>query len=252
MRCIPTLNMFNISSFQDSPVWLRQQAQSSLVQSPTTLRPSSRLHEKHQSNDVQMWEILEVSAEDKMTYATNLSTDRGDAITAQQFDDMIVTAERDYTFNYDHLDNVDNRSSTIVLHNDPVVDIAVSAAISPIDCSRFAAIVTKGSQQKLTFFRASASTMSLIGLRAFSKSDTQVNKMRFVTVPSRLDNIIKHKSCSIDVFSRTTTEGDVCRNSQKKNNNAGDQPDHNVKSMLAHQRNVSLSHSDISCMKSLS
>lgn len=243
--------MINISSFQDSPVWLRQQAQSSVVQSPSTLRPGSRLHDKRPSSDVQMWEILEVSAEDKMTYATNLSTDRGDAITAQQYDDMIVTAERDYTFNYDHLDNVDNRSSAIVLHNDPVVDVDLSAAIAPIDCSRFAAIITKGSQQKLTFIRASASTMSLIELHTLSKSDTQVNSMRFLKLPSSLDNMIKHKSCSIDVFSRTT-EGDICRKSQKRNNNAGDQPDHNVKSMLAHQRNVSLSHSDISCMKSLS
>lgn len=198
-----------------------------------------------------MWEILEVSAEDKITYATNLSTDRGDAITAQQYDDMIVTAERDYTFNYDHLDNVDNRSSTIVLHNDPVVDVVLSAAIAPIDCIRFSAIITKGSQQKLTFFRASASTISLIGLRTFSKSDTQVNNMRFVKVPSILDNVIKYKSCSIDVLSRTT-DGDIWRKSRKRNNNAGDQPDHNVKSMLTHQRNVSLSHSDISCMKSLS
>lgn len=198
-----------------------------------------------------MWEILEVSAEDKMTYATNLSTDRSDAITAQQYDDMIVTAERDYTFNYDHLDNVDNRSSTIVLHNDPVIDVALSAAIAPIDCSRFATIITKGSQQKLTFVRASASTTSLIGLRTLSKSDTQVNNMRCFTVPSNLENVIKHKSSSMDMFSRTT-EGDVCRQLQKRNNNAGDQLDHNVKSMLAHQRNVSLSHSDISCMKSLS
>lgn len=243
--------MIKNTYFPDSPVWLRQQAQSGLVQSPTTLRPSSRLHEKHQPNDVQMWEILEVSAEDKMTYATNLSTDRNEAISAQQYDDMVVTAERDYTFNYDHLDNVDNRSSTIVLHNDPVVDASLSAVIAPIDCSRFTAIITKGSQQKLTFVRASASTMSLIGLRTFSKSDTEVNSMRFITVPSNSDNVIKHKSCSIDVFSRTS-EFDVYSKSHKRNNNASDQPDHNVKSMLAYQRNVSLSHSDISCMKSLS
>lgn len=216
------------------------------------------MHDKHQPNDVQMWEILEVSTEDKITYATNLSTDRGDAITAQQYDAMIVTAERDYTFNYDHLDNVDNRSSTIVLsksdivHNDPRADVNLSAAIETTDSSRFAAIITKGSEQKLTFVRASASTMSLTGLCTFSLSDTQVNSMRCVTLPSTFNNVVKQKSCSIDVFSQTATEGDACRKLEKRNNNAGDQPDHNVKSMLAHQRNVSLSHSDISCMKSLS
>lgn len=269
----------NFFTYTDSPVWLRQQAQSSIGS------PSSPIHSLSNSTsgriakertDKQMWKILEVSTEDKLNTLDDLPQNDNSttiqqrvaaiisatpenssnfcstAIALQPIFDTACKPIREYTFNYDHLDNVQmdyppkpewcctthrNKSTEHdISPNHLTSDTELSSSISKLDSDRFTASLDKSKfhRHKLILSRLTTDHHgSLINSRLVSQSDTQINICNKWILNSKLE--CKHKSYSIDVFNNL-----ICQFNPQHNN------------LRHNQRKSSLSNPDLDSSKSFS
>lgn len=117
--------LFNFS-FPDSPVWLRQQAQSDLVAAAavTSESPPPVSAQNPNGSDIKIWQILQVSTE------TNFTIHQNDELSnnVQRGGNGGSENVCDYTFNYDYLDMVEHHKT----------NVSTALLLSPSNLSRSA------------------------------------------------------------------------------------------------------------------